>query len=202
MDKKNRESAVDLNGKIVMLVDDEPAILESLKHYLERCHLNVTIANCGEDALVQFRRKPLDMVVTDLAMPGISGLEVLEEIKRCKPETGVFLLTGKGSIELAVKAVRSGANEFIEKPVDVEELMLKIERFFLQQVALKRAAMYEKILPVCAYCRKIRDDRGVTQGQGKWMNLEEYFLKVSGTEVSHGCCPECYEQHMEELLDS
>jgi DNA-binding response OmpR family regulator len=202
MDKKRRECTVELNGKTVMLVDDEPAILESLKHYLQRSHLVVTTAKCGDDALVQFRKKPFNIVVTDLVMPGVSGLQVLKEIKKCKPETGVYIFTGKGSIKLAIEALRLGADDFMEKPLDVEELMLKMGNYFEKQAALKRTAMYEKILPVCAYCKKIRNDRGVAQGQGDWMNLEEYFLKVSDTEVSHGCCPECYEKQMKELLDS
>ncbi|WP_169309311.1 response regulator [Desulforhopalus sp. IMCC35007] len=192
---------MDLNGKTVMLVDDEPAILESLNYYLQRSQLIVTNAKCGEEALAQFRNKPFDTVVTDLAMPGMSGLDVLQEIKKCNPETGVFILTGRGNVELAVQALRLGAEDFIEKPFDVEKLILKLGNYFEKQAALKRTAMYEKILPICAYCKKIRDDRKVEQGQGEWVHLEDYLWK-RGTAMSHGCCPDCYEKQIKGLLGS
>lgn len=182
------------DAKTVMLVDDEAAILTSLADYLERNQLSVTTATCGEEALAHLRVKPFDMVVTDLVMPGINGLDVLKEIKKCNPRTGVFILSGKGSIDLAIEALRLGADDFIQKPADVEELMLKMKNIFARQAALKRAAIYEKILPICAYCKKIRDDRGTEQGQGKWLELEEYLWHMSRTVLSHGCCPECFNE--------
>jgi DNA-binding response OmpR family regulator len=193
-------NVMEMGGKTVMLVDDEEAILASLTDYLERNKLSVTAATSGEDAMALFRAKPVDMVVTDLVMPGMSGIDVLKEIKECNRGTGVFILTGKGSIDLAVQALRLGADDFIEKPFDVEELLLKMAKIFEKQAALKKAFIYEKILPICSYCKKIRDDRGTERGRGKWLELEEYLWQMSGTTLSHGCCPECYGERIKEWL--
>lgn len=186
--------------KTVMLVDNEEAILASLADYLQRNAISVTTATCGEDALALFSVKPVDMVVTDLAMPGMSGIDVLKEIRRYNLGTGVFILTGKGSIDLAVQALRSGADDFIEKPVDAEELLLKMENIFARQAVLKKIAIYEKILPICMYCKKVRDDSGSERGRGKWIQLEDYMLHYAGTALSHGCCPECYNRQLNGLL--
>lgn len=191
---------MEVGGRTVMLVDDEEAILASLANYLERNEINVTTATCGEDALALFSAQPVDMVVTDLVMPGMSGLNVLKEIKKYNRGTGVFILTGKGSIDLAVQALRLGADDFIQKPFDVEELLLKMENIFARQAALKKIAFYEKILPICMYCKKVRDDNGMERGGGMWLQLEDYMLQHSGTALSHGCCPECYNERVKELL--
>lgn len=187
------------SGKTVMLVDDEAAILASLANYLERNEISVTTATCGEDALSLFNAQPFDMVVTDLVMPGMSGLDLLKEIRKYNHGTAVFILTGKGSIDLAVQALRSGADDFIQKPFDVEELLLKMENIFTRQAALKKIPFYEKILPICMYCKKIRDDSGMERGGGRWLQLEDYMLQHSGTALSHGCCPECYHDRINEL---
>ena len=191
---------MEMSGKTVMLVDDEIAILASLANYLERNEVGVTTATCGEDALALFAAQPVDIVVTDLVMPGLNGLDVLKGIKKYNRGTGVFILTGKGSIDLAVQALRSGADDFLQKPCDAEELLLKMENIFARQAALKKIAFYEKILPICMYCKKVRDDSGMERGGGMWLQLEDYMLRHSRTALSHGCCPECYNERVKELL--
>jgi DNA-binding response OmpR family regulator len=187
-----------MNTRSVLFVDDEESILDSLSNYLRRSAFLVKTATSGEDALAQFRADPVDVVVTDLVMPGIGGLDVLKEVKKCNPTTGVFILTGKGSMDLAIDALRLGADDFIQKPYDVEELALKIQHVFEKQDALKKIEIYEKILPICMYCKKVRDDSGTARGQGKWLRLEEFLCQISGTALTHGCCPECYRERIDE----
>lgn len=189
-----------MRNKTVLLVDDEQPILKSLGNYLERNAFYVKPTISGEDALAEFRStSTYDLVITDMVMSGISGLDVLREIKKDNCETGVFILTGHGNMGLAIEALRSGADDFILKPCDAEELIIKMENFFVKQDALKKIKIYEKFLPICMYCKKIRDDRGTERGTGGWLHIEEYLCSKSGAKLSHGCCPECFEKQMVHL---
>lgn len=186
-----------MHNKAVLLVDDEQPILQSLGNYLEKNAFNVRPASSGEAALAEFySASSVDLVITDLVMNGISGLDVLKQIKQANYETGVFILTGHGNMTMAIEALRSGADDFILKPCDVDELICKMERFFEKQDALRKIKIYEKFLPICAYCKKIRDDSGKEPGTGRWLEIEEYLCQKSGTDLSHGCCPECLEKQL------
>jgi DNA-binding NtrC family response regulator len=189
-----------MHQKTVLLVDDERPILKSLANYLEKNAFYVKPAECGEAALTEFRSAQYyDLVITDLFMPGISGFDVLKKIKKAHAETGVFILTGHGNMSRAIEALRSGADDFILKPCDAEELILKMERFFEQQEARRMIKIYEKFLPICMYCKRIRDDSGMEVGKGRWMPVEEYLCHKSGADLTHGCCPECFAAHIDDL---
>ncbi len=186
-----------MHNKAVLLVDDEQPILKSLSNYLEKNAFDVKQALSGEDALLEFSyTASFDLVITDLVMTGISGLDVLKQIKKANHETGVFILTGHGNMNRAIEALRSGADDFILKPCDAEELICKMERFFEKQDALRKIKIYEKFLPICMYCKKIRDDSDTEPGKGQWINIEEYLCHKSGSDLSHGCCPKCLEQQL------
>lgn len=185
-----------MHKKTVLLVDDEQPMLQSLGNYLERNALSVKSALSGEDALEQFHITSFDLVITDLVMTGINGIELLTEIKKINHETGVFILTGHGNMDLAIEALRCGADDFIQKPLDAEELVLKMDRFFIKQEALRKIKIYEKFLPICMYCKKIRDDSGTQTGKGKWMRMEEYLCQKCDADLTHGCCPECFATHI------
>jgi DNA-binding response OmpR family regulator len=188
-----------MRNKTVLLVDDEKPILQTLGNYLKRNEFYVQPAINGEDALTEFSSFSYDLVITDLVMNGISGMEVLKEIKKANNESGVFILTGNGNMALAIEALRSGADDFILKPCDPEELVLKMTRFFEKQEAFRTIKIYEKVLPICMYCEKIRDDSGTEPGKGRWLQMNEYLCEKSGKEMSHGCCPECYKAAMKDL---
>ncbi|MCB2182626.1 MAG: response regulator [Desulfobulbaceae bacterium] len=178
--------------KTILLVDDEETILKSVSNYLKKNGYDVTTAASGEEAIKKLRTTPFDLTITDLAMVGVSGLDVLREIKKNNSTCCVFILTGYGNMESAIDALRSGADDYLLKPCDVEELVLKIKRCLEKQEALNRIKIYENILPICMYCKNIRDDTGVEPGKGKWMSVEEYLHRKSGTTISHGCCHKCY----------
>ncbi len=188
-----------MRKKTILLVDDEESILESLCNYLGKNNYDVKTASSGEAAVDQIRTTHFDLVVTDLVMDGISGMEVLKETKKTNSRVCVFILTGYGDMESAIEALRSGADDYFLKPFDPEELVLKIKRCLDIQETLNKIKIYENILPICMYCKNIRDDTGTEFGKGKWMNVEEYIYRNSGTDISHGCCPGCYKKQVEEI---
>lgn len=113
--------------KRILVVDDEHTILESVKGILEDEGYGVTVVSNGKECLETLKTAPVDLVVLDIWMPGMDGLEVLQRIKKDWPFLPVVIMTGHGTIETAVKATRMGAHDFIEKPLSYESLLLSIE---------------------------------------------------------------------------
>lgn len=117
-------------SKLVLVVDDEPEILSTLKDILEDEGYRFVGYLKGEDALEAIDRVLPDLVVLDIWLPGIDGIQVLDQIKRKHPHLPVLIISGHGTIETAVKAVKLGAYDFIEKPIDLDKFLLKVERAF------------------------------------------------------------------------
>lgn len=114
----------------VMLVDDEMDFLESLKKVFQRRNMEITTAESGEEALALLEESLVDVVVLDVKMPGMDGLEMLRRIKRHFPSVEVILLSGHPSVEAAVQGVKLGASEYVKKPPEVEELVATIRRLY------------------------------------------------------------------------
>ncbi len=112
----------------VLLVDDEEDFIETLSKRLEVRGLKVTGATRGRKALELVDKRAFDAVILDLAMPGMDGLETLQNIKRNHPDIEIIILTGQGSIKAGVQAMKLGAEDFLEKPVDIQELLKKIHK--------------------------------------------------------------------------
>lgn len=123
-------------NKSILLVDDEPAILTSVGWALEKHDFDVTMASDGLKAVEAMHCKSFDLVITDLKMPGISGLEVLQHAKQIHPQAAVFILTGYGDITSAIQALQLGADDYLLKPCDLDELLRKAERSFERQKLL------------------------------------------------------------------
>ncbi len=117
----------------ILIVDDEAAIRDILFSVLQSEGYNVHTARNGEEGLALFLRHPMDMVITDLKMPGMSGLDFLAKILEIAPLTLAIVITGYGSIPDAVTAIKLGAIDFIEKPFALENIPKKIQEVFDRQ---------------------------------------------------------------------
>lgn len=112
----------------VLLVDDEEEFVENLSQRLEIRGLKVTAATRGEDAVSLVDNQSFDAIVLDLAMPGMGGLETLKKIREKHPDAEIIMLTGHGSVKSSVEAMKLGAEDFLEKPVDIYDLLKKISK--------------------------------------------------------------------------
>ncbi len=112
--------------KTILIVDDEAGIRESLKGILEDEGFRTVFAETGEQALVILREESSDLVLLDIWMPGIDGIETLRRIRDLVPEQPVVMMSGHGTIETAVKATKLGAFDFIEKPLSLEKVLLVV----------------------------------------------------------------------------
>ena len=112
----------------VLLVDDEPHFVKLLAERLAGRGFNVETAGGGSEAIERAQEEPYDAIVLDLLMPEMDGLETLKQLKEINPDLQVILLTGHGTIDKGVEAIKLGAMDFVEKPADFKELLEKIKK--------------------------------------------------------------------------
>jgi DNA-binding NtrC family response regulator len=111
----------------VLLVDDEVEFLDPVVKRLRHRKLDVRTASSGEEAVRLMAQDPADVVVLDVKMPGMGGIEVLRKIKSRHPLVEVIMLTGHASVESAIEGMEMGAFDYLMKPVELEELIYKIQ---------------------------------------------------------------------------
>jgi len=128
----------------VLVVDDQAAIRESMVITFRREGYAVESAESGEEALDLLYRKPFDLVVTDLRLTGIGGLEVLRRTKELFPDTEVVVMTAYGTIEGAVEAIKAGAYDYLTKPFQPEELTLVSQRALERRGLTQRVRLLEQ----------------------------------------------------------
>ncbi|HDH57329.1 MAG TPA: response regulator [Bacteroidetes bacterium] len=121
---------VDIASISVLIADDEPELLASLKTVLERRKMIVLTAQSGAEALSTLSSTVVDIVVLDIKMPGMDGIEVLRRIKSDYPLVEVILLTGHPTVENALQGVKLGAIEYLMKPPDVDDLTKLIRKAY------------------------------------------------------------------------
>ena len=129
-------------------------------------------------------------MLLDLKMPDMDGMVVLRKTREISPETMVIIHTAYSDLASAIDAVRLNACDYVLKPVNLEELHFRVLRCVEKLKLQRKIKLYEKILPVCCVCKKIRDDTDKAPGTGKWMTMEDYLSKKADIDVSHGYCPE------------
>ncbi len=113
----------------ILIVDDETAERITLGEVLRLEGYHITLAASGEEALATVRQEtPFDLAILDLRLPGIDGLQVLDGIHQVSPDTIVILITGYGTLETAIQALRKGAYDFLLKPCPVEEVLSAVRR--------------------------------------------------------------------------
>jgi len=117
----------------ILLVDDEPNVRTVFSDVLKRAGYRVKVVEDGHKAVKEVEKKTYNLALVDLRMPKMDGIEVLENIKKRKPEIPVIIYTGYGSVTTAVEAMRKGASDYLNKPFSPEELKLAIKKVLEQK---------------------------------------------------------------------
>ena len=149
----------------ILFVDDDRAILELVEEYLIAFDYHISVVDNGLKALELIKDRDFDVVFTDLKMPDIDGLELLAVIKEYRPETEVIIVTGHGTMESTVKAMKVGSYDYIQKPFKLDVLKIVIDRIFeekqLQQeniilkTRLKERHRYEALVGISMKMQQI-----------------------------------------------
>ncbi|MCU0586840.1 MAG: response regulator [Syntrophobacteraceae bacterium] len=124
----------------VLLVDDEVPFVDTMTKRLTKRSLTILAAHSGPEALDILGEKPVDVVILDVKMPGMDGIETLREIKKAYPMVEVIMLTGHATIETGIEGMKLGAFDYLMKPCDIEVLLAKV-----REARVKKSHHEEKI---------------------------------------------------------
>lgn len=182
----------------ILAVEDQPvatlqlmAVVRSLGHEAEHA------ANAA-DALTRLVAGNHRVVVSDWRMPGIDGLDLCRLIRQRGGDYVYFILISSDRVtrENRKLALEAGVDDFLTKPVDADELGMRLHVAGRIIGLSEQVEQLEDYLPICGYCKKIRDDKKY------WQSVEAYFSKRKGAKFSHGICPDCYEAFVKPQLDT
>ena len=181
----------------ILLVDDDPFILEGIGADLENQGFNLTEANSGDRALELLTQNQFDLVITDLVMENVDGIQVLNKAKAINPDTMVIILTGYGNMTSAIEALRHEADDYLLKPCESAVMLHRIHQCQEKAVLRQRLQLYQKLLPMCCVCKKIRDDRQTAPGKGQWIAVEQFIHEKANLDITSSYCPDCAQQTMD-----
>jgi DNA-binding NtrC family response regulator len=161
--------------KRILAIDDEPAMTEWLKILLEHAGYEVKTALIGTRGEELFKTWRPDAVVTDMLLPDVDGIELVRKFKQLDPESEVIVITGQGNIPRSVEAVKAGAFDFLEKPVDAERLLDKLEK------AIKQKSLIDENEQLKA---KLQDRYKFQNVIGKSKKMQELFELIESVAAS------------------
>jgi DNA-binding NtrC family response regulator len=142
----------------LLIVDDEEQFIEALSERLSIRDYEVMTSLTGEEALEKINNYNFDVVILDVRLPEIEGTEILREIKRLKPLTEVIMLTGHGTVEMAIAGMKLGAFDFLVKPCDTEDLIIKIDRAHDRKAEQEDRIRAAKISHIASSPRSVLND--------------------------------------------
>ena len=181
----------------VMVVDDDPVSSAQLGALAKAAGYEVRGAPNGKEAweLLQLARVPI--VISDWYMPEMDGPELCRRIRARTREPYVYfiLVTSRGGKQQYLAGMEAGADDFIAKPVDPDELRARLKVAERILGLRKEIEQLEVLLPICSYCKRIRNDHE------EWEPLEKYIEEHFEQLLSHGICPDCYIKYVQPQLD-
>ncbi|MDZ7376073.1 MAG: sigma-54 dependent transcriptional regulator, partial [candidate division KSB1 bacterium] len=130
----------------ILIIDDDPKIAESLSDFLGEMGHQTQACGDGESGLQIATEEHFDLIFLDVRLPRMDGLQVLEQLKRLRPDQRVIMISGHGELEIAVKATKLGADNFLEKPLHPDKLLLEVKNVERQQSLLNEMATLRKLV--------------------------------------------------------
>ncbi|WP_052360817.1 response regulator [Geminisphaera colitermitum] len=182
----------------ILTVEDDPVARAILRQSLQRLGHTVVETTDGHEALATLAARPVRVIVSDWLMPGIDGLELCRQL-RARPKAGyiyfILLTSQAASAENQRAAIDAGVDDILTKPLHLQEIWMRLrvaERILRYATQVHQL---EAFLPICGYCKKIRNDHNY------WQQIESYINERTGTDFSHSICPDCYQRLIVPELD-
>lgn len=147
----------------ILIVDDEPGVRESLTELLRIEGYKVESAESGNLALENLKEGDFDLVLLDLRMPGIDGVEVMGEIRKFHPDTRIIIITGFGTLESAIEAIRFGAQDYLLKPYGAEDILLSITKALSEKETKTRKEIL--IEQLASSLNQLKDVEGISRAE-------------------------------------
>jgi DNA-binding NtrC family response regulator len=138
----------------ILVVDDEPVVRESLLNWFAEDGYPIEMADSGYEALQKMKESNWDILLTDVKMPGMDGLELQQQVKKLAPEVTVIIMTAYASVDSAMQAIKEGAYDYVTKPLDPEDLTQIIERAWERQRLLQENLELKERLEAAAETSK------------------------------------------------
>jgi len=198
----------------VLYVEDDSAAREEIILFLGHLVRDVTTAANGRDGLDLYRQKQFDLIVTDIRMPDMDGLQMARAVREIFKGTPIIVTTAHSDSSFMMDAIDIGIDQYVVKPINMKKLAGAIgksvevieyrrahKRYLAEretliadlQKALAENKILYGILSICSVCKKIKDN------DGTWKQMEAYIHEHSEADFSHGYCPECAKKVMEEI---
>jgi DNA-binding NarL/FixJ family response regulator len=216
-----------MRNATILIVEDDAILVMNLRGMISQMGYTVA-GSCatGEAAIAFLSKNSVDLVIMDIELAGtMNGIAAAETI-RTTWDVPIVFLTGFSQDPYLQQAKIAAPYGYLIKPVPERELAATLEMALnrhkldrelvvkneqlnlLQHELSEKVAQLEStlsyvkrlegIIPVCVYCKNIRDDTGTERGKGTWMRMEEFLHHKSGTSFSHGFCPECFAKHIDD----
>src|SRR5881398_3657601 len=181
----------------VLVVDDDAVSSAQLCALAKAAGYTPTAAANGREAWDMLQLSRFQLVISDWYMPEMDGVELCRRVRarRDKPYVYFIMVTARGGKQQYLAGMDAGADDFITKPVDPDELRARLtvaERILGLRTELQQL---EGLLPICSYCKRIRNDHD------QWKTLEDYIEQHFATQFSHSICPDCYTKYVEPQLE-
>ena len=162
----------------ILLVDDEEALCRAAEKILAKEGCRVTTSSSAEEGLERFQSAEFDLVISDLMLPAIDGVGLLKRVKELRPPVEVIIITGRGTIEKAVEAMRLGAYDFIEKPLDRTQLLKAVGK------AIEKYRLTTENLRLREQLQQQRDEESLIGNAPSMLAVKKLVRQVAPTDVS------------------
>jgi DNA-binding NtrC family response regulator len=166
------------SDKVIQIIDDEDSILSMVERYLKRNGFEVRTDIDAETGLDYLREKQVDLILVDLKMPGMDGLEFVKAVKDMKYPAEIVVMSGYGTVETAVEAIKIGAFDFIEKPLNFEKLMVTVQN------ALQKSQLKGRIAFLESRIKGYVEFEGIIGGSGPFLETKKLAEQISRTDVN------------------
>lgn len=161
----------------IWIVEDDEEFLEILTNYLSKTDRIIKSFKCGKDLLVEIKKSSFDILLADLVIPDIDGIEILKIAKRFNPDSIVIIMTGYASLDSAIQAIRGGAYDYIRKPFRLEELEIvihnAIEKIYLKRDNIKLLNKLERMMQDLKHLKRLWEERLINVIE-KWYQSSEH----------------------------